>query len=441
MLETSTTAPSAGAADCALPLNDLARNTPNVAGRVGPRYLGDLPMFETIQTAPPDAILGLTEAFNADPNPEKINLSVGVFRDAGGGTPILEVVREAEQKLLAKETSKSYRPIPGDPAYGACVRSLLFGAKNTELSSSGRAVTAHCPGGTGALRVAGDYLARNHPGTRVWLSTPTWANHQAIFTAAGLEIQNYPYFDKATNGLNFEAMLEALNGVQAGDVVLLHGCCHNPTGVDPSLEQWEALAKVLKTHQAIPLIDFAYQGFGDGVDEDAAGLRKIFDHLDEGFICSSFSKNFGLYCERTGALTVVTSQPAHAQAVFSQIKRCIRSNYSNPPAHGAAIVQLILSDPELKSSWEQEVTSMRNRIKEMRSTFVKNLAEAGVAGDFSFIEHQRGMFSFSGLNPDQVKTLRETHSVYVVGSGRINVAGMTNANIPRLCQAIKAVVD
>jgi len=396
-------------------------------------------MFEAIEKAPPDAILGLTEAFNKDPNPAKINLSVGVYKDAQGQTPVLETVKEAERRLLASEVTKSYKPINGAPEYAKAVQGLLFG-EGHEVIASSRAATAHTPGGTGALRVAGDYLKRMHPGSRIWMSDPTWANHGNIFKAAGLEMKAYPYFDAGTNGLAFEQMLAALKQVSSGDVVLLHGCCHNPTGIDPTASQWAQIAGVLAGRDAVPLLDFAYQGFATGVREDAAGLLELCRPGSEMLICSSFSKNFGLYNERVGALTVVAGSADAADSVMSHIKACVRCNYSNPPAHGGAIVTTVLNDTDLRTQWEGEVTQMRERISRMRGLFVETLAAKGVAGDHSFITKQNGMFSFSGLNKEQVARLRGEYSIYIVGSGRINVAGMTEANMDRLCEAIAGVM-
>jgi aspartate aminotransferase len=396
-------------------------------------------MFEQVATAAPDPILGLTEAFQKDERKNKINLSVGVFQDEAGATPILKSVKEAERRLLELENSKNYRPISGDPEYGRRVRELLFGA-SSELIGSGRSVTAHTPGGTGALRVIGDYLATLHRGASLWLSQPTWANHSQVFEAAGLSLKSYPYFDKRANDLAFEAMLTALEEVPEGDAVLLHACCHNPTGVDPTPDQWQRIAEVLRGRGLLPVVDFAYQGFGIGVDEDAEGLRILLRHLDELAICSSFSKNFGLYNERTGALTVVAKTKAHADAVFSQVKIRIRANYSNPPAHGAAIVSTVLGDEQLKAKWLTEVAEMRARIAAMRQLFVETLHQKGAVGDFSFITRQHGMFSFSGLSPEQVERLRRDHAIYIVSSGRINVAGMSAATMPALCEAIVSVL-
>ncbi|MBI1372675.1 MAG: aminotransferase class I/II-fold pyridoxal phosphate-dependent enzyme [Phycisphaera sp.] len=396
-------------------------------------------MFEHVQTAPPDPILGLTETFNADTRSEKINLSVGVYKDAAGKTPILATVKEAERRLLENETSKGYKPISGDPVYDALVQKLLFGA-GSDVIASKRAFTAHTPGGTGGLRVAGDYLHHLHSDSGIWVSDPTWANHRGIFGAAGLGIMSYPYYNPAEHAIDFDAMLNALKEVPAGDIVLLHGCCHNPTGQDPTVEQWGQIGQVLAEQGALPLVDFAYQGFAEDIDGDAAGLRELMKHVDELIICSSFSKNFGLYCERTGAITFVARDAAQCTAVGSQVKVAIRRNYSNPPSHGGAIVATILGDDQLRKQWEGEVAVMRDRINGMRQLFVDTLKAKGVDQDFSFITEQRGMFSFSGLSKEQVDELRDKHAIYIVGSGRINVAGMTESNMDRLCTAIAAVL-
>ena len=396
-------------------------------------------MFDSITPAPPDAILGLTEAFKKDPNPRKVNLGVGVYKDAGGATPVLDTVKEAERRLLSSEKTKSYLPIDGSPEYDAASQRLVFGDSH-EIVTVGRSVTVQAPGGTGALRVAGEFVAIVNPGATVWLSDPTWPNHPSVFESAGLKVASYPYFDPATNGIDFERMLATIRTIPAGDVLLLHGCCHNPTGVDLSPAQWQAVAEVAAERGLLPLLDFAYQGFADGLEEDAAGVRTIAAHCPEMFVASSYSKNFGLYNERVGALTLVARSAEAAEAALSHVKRCIRANYSNPPAHGGEIVRTILGDPELRRRWEGEVTAMRQRINTMRHLFVETLNEKGVDRDFSFIARQRGMFSFSGLNPAQVKALRERHAVYIVGSGRISVAGMTEGNMDYLCEAIADVL-
>jgi aspartate/tyrosine/aromatic aminotransferase len=396
-------------------------------------------MFETIQTAPPDPILGITEAFQKDPRDGKINLSVGVFKDESGATPVLASVKEAERRLLEQEKNKLYKPIQGDPTYGLAVRRLLFGASSARVED-GSAVTCHTPGGTGALRLAADFLVGKAGAKRIWVSDPTWENHRALFAAAGLEIAGYRYFDASSNGLDFAGMKQALAAVSAGDAVLLHACCHNPSGVDPTPAQWVEIAELLRERGALPLVDFAYQGFGDGIEADAAGLRALLERHEELLVCSSFSKNFGLYNERTGALTAVTKSRAAGDAVQSQLKVCARVNYSNPPAHGGAIVTTILGDAELNKVWEQELAAMCTRITAMRSAFVEGLAQAGAQRDFSFITAQKGMFSFSGLNEAQVERLKAEHAIYVVRSGRINVAGMSQSTMPQLCKAIASVL-
>lgn len=395
-------------------------------------------MFERLEAAPPDPILGLTAAFKEDTNPDKLNLGVGVYCDGNGITPVLTSVLEAERRVVDRGESKTYLPIDGSPEYGRAVRQLLFGA--ADPGGTGAAVTAQAPGGTGALRVAGDFLHRLYPDARLWLSDPTWANHPKIFEAAGLGTSEYAYFDAATNSLSFDAMLASIARIPAGDAILIHGCCHNPTGVDPSPEQWRILGQALTRSGIIPLVDFAYQGLGDGLDEDAAGLRILAESVPEILVASSFSKNFGLYKERVGALTVQAADADTAAVVQSHLKVCIRTNFSNPPAHGAAIVTEVLADAALRDEWEGEVAAMRERINGMRRTFVAKLAERGVARDFSFIADQRGMFSFSGLNPDQVARLRSEYAIYIVGSGRINVAGITDRSVDRLCDAIAAVL-
>ncbi len=396
-------------------------------------------MFETFTPAPPDAILGLTEAFKKDPNPKKVNLGVGIYKDAKGSTPVLDSVKRAEERILQNENTKNYLGIDGTAEYSAAVQELLFEA-NHEVITSNRSVTAQAPGGTGALRIAADFIFCMFPKARVWLSDPTWPNHPSIFKAAGLETGVYPYFDAATNGIKFDEMVATLQGIPAGDVILLHGCCHNPTGADLSPAQWQKIAAIVTARKLLPLVDFAYQGFGDGLEADAVGMRTICQPGQEVLIASSFSKNFGLYNERIGALTLVATTTAAAETALGHIKLAIRANYSSPPAHGAAIVTTILRDPTLRAQWETEVTDMRNRINQMRHLFVETLNEKGVQQDFSFIAHQRGMFSFSGLTPAHVKALREKHGVYIVGSGRISVAGMTEGNMDYLCAAIADVL-
>jgi aspartate/tyrosine/aromatic aminotransferase len=396
-------------------------------------------MFEAIQPAPRDAILGLTESFKEDPNPKKINLSVGVYQDGSGKTPVLESVRKAGQLVLERQKSMSYLPIPGSPAYAAAVQQLMFG-KGHEVETSGRAATSHTPGGTGALRVAADFIHQQMPKATVWFTQPTWPNHPQIFAAAGVATKSFPYFDPKTNGLAFDECIAAIQKIPAGDIIMLHGCCHNPTGIDPTPEQWKKLADVIYERGLLPFLDFAYQGFADGIEEDAVGLKALSRPGAELIVCSSFSKNFGLYCERVGALTVVAKDKSAADTVQSQIKACIRANYSNPPAHGAELVTTVLNDPELRKLWVQEVAGMRGRINGMRELLVKTLKAKGVPGDYSFITRQRGMFSFSGLTPPQVEALKQKYAIYIVGSGRINVAGISEQNVGPLCDAIADVV-
>ncbi|UTV99523.1 aspartate/tyrosine/aromatic aminotransferase [Marinomonas rhizomae] len=396
-------------------------------------------MFEQIQAAPADPILGLNDAYKNDQNPNKINLGVGVYKDELGNTPILKSVKQAEERLLAQEKTKSYLSIEGAPAYRSAVQTLLFG-KDHNIITKQLAQTAHTPGGTGALRVAAEFIKKHLPEATIWVSNPTWANHQAIFQSVGLEVGSYAYYDADSKSLDFEAMLASLSQIPEGDVVLFHGCCHNPTGIDPTPEQWYQLAKLCSKQGFLPLFDFAYQGFGQGLQEDAQGLRTFLEHVPEMLIASSFSKNFGLYNERVGALTILCETAEQAEATFTQIKRCIRTNYSNPPSHGSAVVAEILNDPELFALWESEVKAMRTRIHEMRSLFVNTLRIKGVSQDFSFISKQQGMFSFSGLTPDQVAQLRKEFGIYIVGSGRISVAGMTHDNMEPLCDAIAAIL-
>jgi aspartate/tyrosine/aromatic aminotransferase len=396
-------------------------------------------MFESLQPAPPDAILGLGEAFKQDPNPRKINLSVGVYQDADGRTPVLDSVKRAERRMLDGETTKSYLPINGSPEFGRLVRELMLGTDH-EILASNRAVTLHTPGGTGALRVAADFVKTSLPKAAVWCSTPTWPNHPAIFQAAGLKVGMYPYFDKQANRLDLEGMLAGLRQIPAGDVVCLHACCHNPSGIDPTAAQWRQIADVVYERGLLPLGDYAYQGLGDGIEADSLGLLELCRPGKELLVASSFSKNFGLYCERTGALTAVAGDQQAASIALSRLKICVRTNYSNPPAHGGVIVATVLADPELKRQWTDEVAAMRERINGMRRLFAETMRAKGSPRDFGFITTQRGMFSFSGLSDVQVDELRTKFSIYVVGGGRINVAGMTEHNMDRLCDAVMAVL-
>ena len=396
-------------------------------------------MFENITAAPADPILGLADLFRADDRPGKINLGIGVYKDETGKTPVLTSVKKAEQYLLENETTKNYLSIDGLADFARCTQALLFG-NDSPLISARRARTAQTPGGTGALRIAADFLATQTSVKRVWISNPSWPNHKNVFNAAGLEVCEYHYYDAANHTLDFEGMLASLSQVQPGDVVLFHGCCHNPTGIDPTAEQWQKLAEISQANGWLPLFDFAYQGFARGLDEDAEGLRIFAASHQELIVASSYSKNFGLYNERVGAITLVAADAGVAETAFSQVKYTIRANYSNPPAHGAAVVATILSNDALRTIWEQELSDMRQRIQRMRQLFVNTLAEKGAQRDFSFIIKQNGMFSFSGLTKEQVIRLREEFAVYAVNSGRVNVAGMTPDNMSALCEAIVAVL-
>ncbi len=396
-------------------------------------------IFSQVVLAPADPILGLTDAFKADPREEKVNLGVGIYKDEAGQTPVLQSVKKAEALLLEQEKTKNYLGIEGGQTYNRVVQELLFG-ENSVMISSGRAATAQAPGGTGALRIAAEFLVRNTPAQTIWVSNPTWANHQNIFETAGLSVKEYGYYNADGHDIDFDAMITDLAQASAGDVVLLHGCCHNPTGIDLTLAQWQLVADLCADKQLVPLFDFAYQGFGAGIEEDAAGLRLVASKVPELLVANSFSKNFGLYNERIGAVTVVAVDAEQAVRAFSQIKRTIRANYSNPPAHGALIVSTILSDASLKALWVQELTEMRERIAKMRTLFVQSLKDEGVTQDFSFISRQNGMFSFSGLNKAQVARLKEEFGIYIVGSGRISVAGMTKTNMPVICKAIAKVL-
>ena len=392
-------------------------------------------MFEKVEPAPPDAILGLNEAFQTDSNPNKINLSVGQFKDADGKTPILSCVKQAEEILLRNESSKGYLGITGDIEYGKKVPQLLFGADHSFIAND-RVATIQSPGGTGALRIAADFVATNFPKSSLWLSDPTWPNHPNIFAAAGVPTRTYDYYDDKTFSLDFDAMLASLGKVPAGDFVLLHGCCHNPTGVDIVSDQWHEVGKILKARGAVPLIDFAYQGFGEGLEQDAAGVRILCEYSDDAIVCSSFSKNFGLYRERVGAVSFVSPTKDATSAVISRAKKCVRANYSNPPAHGAKIVATVLGDDTLIEQWKLELAEMRNRILSLRNRISDTMVGLGSPVDFSFITQQRGMFSFTGLTQEQVARLRAEHSVYVVGNGRINVAGLKDEQVETACRAI-----
>lgn len=395
-------------------------------------------MFTQVELLPADPILGLIEAFNQDTNPSKIDLGVGVYRDALGNTPILKSVREAEALLLTRETTKKYIGSHGDPLFAKHLLSLVFGATSSVLEAS-RATLTQAPGGTGALRLAADFLKRNSPEKTVWISNPTWPNHYAIFDAVGIQHKSYAYVDSETNRLDFPAMLADLKQIPQGDVVLLHACCHNPTGFDLSLAQWQEVLAVLQERELLPLIDFAYQGFGEGLDKDAAAVRLLSEQLAEVMITSSCSKNFGLYRERIGAFIAVAKDAADMEKVRSQMASVARANYSNPPAHGSAIVATILASPELNTLWRGEVDEMRNRISTLRQQFVAALAPYGLAEKFACVAEQQGMFSYSGLKPDEVAQLQKDFGIYMVKTGRMNIAGYNEQNLAYLCEAIASV--
>jgi aspartate/tyrosine/aromatic aminotransferase len=397
-------------------------------------------MFESIQSAPPDAILGLTEAFRNETNPRKVNLTVGVFKDEAGLTPIPACVKAAEQRILTGEKSKGYLPIDGEPDFCRLTQELYFGVEH-EVVSSSRATVAQAPGGTGALRVAADFLKQNLGGVTVWCSTPTWPNHPKIFQAAGLGVKSYPYFHAATQGIDLDGMLGAIRTMTPGDVICLHACCHNPTGADPQAEQWKRIADAVYERGLLPLLDFAYLGFGTGLNEDAIALREFARPGAELFVASSYSKNFGLYSERVGALITVAKSAETARTVASQIRAAIRTNYSNPPAHGAAIIRTILADQDLKTQWEAELAAMRDRINGMRTLLTDGLTRRVAGRDFSYISRQRGMFSYSGLTGPQVAALKERFGIYCVGDGRINVAGLAQSNVDYVCDGIAAVLQ
>lgn len=399
-------------------------------------------MFESLTPAPPDAIFGLLEAFGRDTRPGKINLSAGVYSTEDGTTPILDVVKEAQRRLLEAETTKSYLPIAGLEAFRRRVPRLVLGSDHPALGES-RLTALQAPGGTGALRVFAELLRNLRPDSRIWMSRPTWSNHPQVFRATGVAVADYPYYDPATRGLAFEDLMAALEGVEAGDVVLLHGACHNPTGVDPTADQWREIGRVLERRGALPLVDFAYHGFGRGLDEDAAAVRHLTARLPEAAVAVSYSKTLGLYRERTGALILTAPSRDSAGAVHTHAQQVVRTLYSNPPAHGAQVVATVLADEALTRSWHAELGTMRERLTAMRRRLVAGLDERGVRlgpqGN-GFLLEQQGMFSYTDLPADAVRRLRDDHAVYLVDSGRINVAGLNRGNVDRLCDAVAAVV-
>lgn len=397
-------------------------------------------MFAAVKLASRDPILGLTEAFNADTRAAKVNLGVGVYYDDKGELPLLAAVRDAEKARLESAPARGYVPIDGFAAYNGEVQNLLFGA-NSPLLAAGRVATFEALGGTGGLRIGADFLKRLQPESQVWISDPSWENHRALFEAAGFTVNAYPYYDAATHGVNAEAMLGALNGLPAGSIVVLHACCHNPTGVDLSLEQWREVVAVVRERRLVAFLDLAYQGFGDGIESDAAAVRLFADSGLAFFVASSFSKSFSLYGERVGALSIVTLDRDETARVISQVKRVIRTSYSSPPTHGAAIVASVLSTPALREKWEHELAGMRERIRHMREELVARLEARGIEQDFSFVTNQRGMFSYSGLNSAQVDRLREEFGIYALSTGRICLAALNEGNIDAVADAIGKVVE
>ena len=396
-------------------------------------------VLEKIEMAPKDPILGVTEAYNADPNPRKVNLGVGVYTDDDGKVPVLQCVRRAEQKLAETPLPRNYLPIDGLAAYDRAVQETLFGADSAAVRN-GRIVTVQTLGGTGGLKVGGDFLHRINPGAEIHISDPSWENHRAIFEYAGYAVKTYPYYDPATNGIKFDAMLAALDQLPAGAIVLLHACCHNPTGVDLTAAQWEEIIKLVNRRRLVPFLDIAYQGFAEGLDADAAIIRRFAEECPAVFVSSSFSKSLSLYGERVGALSIVTAGREEAARTLSQLKRVIRTNYSNPPTHGGQAVAMVLSTPELRTLWDQELGQMRERIKTMRRELVEKIRAIRADFDFSFIVQQRGMFSYSGLTKNQVQRLRDEYSIYAIDSGRICVAALNSKNVDYVAQAIAKVL-
>jgi len=395
-------------------------------------------LFAAVEMAPRDPILGLNEAFNAEKNPAKVNLGVGVYFGDDGKIPLLAAVKAAEKARLETQPPRGYQPIEGTPAYNGAVQGLLFG-KDSALLAAGRAITAQCLGGTGALKVGADYLKRLLPDSAVYISDPSWENHRALFEAAGFPVKEYAYYDAATRGVDFAAMKASLTAMPAKSIVVLHACCHNPTGADLSAAQWAEVVAAIKERNLVAFIDMAYQGFADSIQQDAAALDLFSASGLQFFVASSFSKSFSLYGERVGALTIVTDNKDESARVLSQVKRVIRTNYSNPPTHGSAVVAAVLASPELRQLWEDELAGMRDRIRVMRSSLVEKLAAAG-AQDFSFINVQRGMFSYTGLTAAQVEKMRADYGIYAVGTGRICVAALNTKNIDYVAKAIASIL-
>jgi aromatic-amino-acid transaminase len=395
-------------------------------------------LFAAVEMAPRDPILGLTEGFNADKNPNKVNLGVGVYFGDDGKIPLLAAVKAAEKARLETQPPRGYQPIEGIPAYNNAVQNLLFG-KDSELLAAGRAITCECLGGTGALKVGADYLKRLLPDAKVYISDPSWENHRALFEGAGFTVENYAYYDAATRGVNFAGMKAALAAMPAKSIVVLHACCHNPTGADLSTAQWAEVVAAVKERDLVAFIDMAYQGFADGIKPDAVALDLFSASGLQFVVSSSFSKSFSLYGERVGALTIVTASKDESARVLSQVKRVIRTNYSNPPTHGGAVVAAVLASPELRQQWEDELAGMRERIRAMRISLVDKLTAAGATG-FDFIKVQRGMFSYTGLTAEQVEKLRAEFGIYAVSTGRICVAALNTRNIDYVAKAIATVL-
>jgi aromatic-amino-acid transaminase len=392
-----------------------------------------------VEMAPRDPILGLTELFVADSRPTKVNLGVGVYYDDSGKVPLLECVRRAEQQLLEKAAPRSYLPIDGLPVYDKAVQALVFGADSPAVTGK-RAVTVQALGGTGGLKIGADFLRRLLPDAQVWISDPSWENHRALFENAGFKVNAYPYYDAATHGVNFDGMLDSLRRMPEGAIVVLHACCHNPTGVDLTRERWTEVIRAVTERGLMPFVDIAYQGFGAGLDADAEVVRRFVHAGGPLFVSNSFSKSFSLYGERVGALSVVAASPDEAARVLSQLKRIVRTNYSNPPTHGGQIVAAVLGSTELRARWEEELGLMRDRIRSMRAQLVDRIHARAAGADFSFVLQQRGMFSYSGLSKPQVQRLREEFSVYAVDTGRICVAALNSRNLDYVADAIATVI-
>ncbi len=395
--------------------------------------------FASVEMTPGDPILGLTEAFVADKRPGKVNLGVGIYYDESGRIPVLRAVKEVEQKLAADSLPRGYLPIDGLPAYTQATQKLVFGPESP-LLAAGRVATSQTIGGSGALRVGADLLKKALPNAKIAISSPSWENHRVVFTAAGFDVVEYAYYDAATHGLNFAGMLADLNKLEPGTVVLLHACCHNPTGVDLTVDQWKQVVALVKDRNLLPFVDMAYQGFDKGIDEDAAAVRLLAESGIESFIvANSYSKSFSLYGERVGALSIVAANRDEALRVQSLVKRIIRSIYSSPSTHGGALVAGVLTSAELRALWESELAGMRERIHQMRAGMVEKLAAQG-APQFGFIQKQAGMFSYSGLSKPQVDRLREEHAIYAIGTGRICVAALNRANLDNVVSAVAAVI-